>query len=139
MKFNVPVVEVVGSVEDGGLKKFAFVYFCRFSIMSRCLFPLVWSFKHSFPSWKCLCLIYTVYTELMIILLAPSQSTIERLGLWARFLWMLTLNAFFYSFCIKVSEYLFLHEIKKYVVFFLNYRKAIFEFTFQISWFFSKK
>ena len=39
-KFNVPVVEVVGSVEDGGLKKFAFVYFWCSLIMSRCLFPL---------------------------------------------------------------------------------------------------
>ena len=57
--------------------------------------------RHSFPSWKCLCLIYSVYTELMMNLLAPSQSTIERLGLLARFLWMLTLNAFFYSFCIN--------------------------------------
>ena len=57
--------------------------------------------RHSFPSWKCLCSIYTVYTELMMNLLAPSQSTIERLGLLARFLRLLTLNAFFYSFCIN--------------------------------------
>ena len=57
--------------------------------------------RHSFSSWECLCLIYSVYTELMMNLLAPSQSTIERLGLLARFLWMLIMNAFFYSFCIN--------------------------------------
>ena len=98
-KFKVTVIEVVGSGEDEGLKKFTFEYI--FAILQLCQgASSLWRdcLRHSFPSWKCLCSIYTAYTKLMMDLLAPLQSTIERLGLLARFLWMLILNAFFTHF-----------------------------------------
>ena len=86
-KFKVTVIEVVGSGEDEGLKKFTFEYI--FAILQLCQgASSLWCdcLRHSFPSWKCLYSIYTAYTKLMMDLLAPLQSTIERLGLLARFL-----------------------------------------------------